>query len=138
MSKIVRSADQQMAGEVAGRALHPVTSRQKISDSQSAPEFEENHKRLRAERLARESEEMTELAPTPELPDETPTRGVNFPLRIKNALFAAGLKTVGEVRELSDEDLLRLPHFGKGSVIQLRTILGLPSTEGVRPGVPKK
>jgi DNA-directed RNA polymerase alpha subunit len=136
MSKVVRSADQQMTDEV--RALHPVTSRQKISESQSAPEFEENHKRLRAERLARESEEMTELSPTPELPDETPTRGANFPTRLKSALFAAGLKTVGEVREMSDEDLLRLPDVGKGAVIQLRRMLGLPSTDGVRPGVPKK
>ena len=56
----------------------------------------------------------------------------------KSALFAAGLKTVGEVREMSDEDLLRLPDVGKGAVIQLRRMLGLPSTDGVRPGVPKK
>jgi hypothetical protein len=52
---------------------------------------------------------MSELEPTPELPDKTPTREVRFPLRIKNALFAAGLKTVGEVRETADEALLALP-----------------------------
>ena len=52
---------------------------------------------------------MTLLEPTPELPDKTPTREVRFPTRIKNALFAAGLKTVGEVRETSDETLLSLP-----------------------------
>ena len=136
MSKAARSADQQMADEVAVRALNPMASRQKISESQSTPEFEENHKRLRAERLAR-SEEMTELAPSPELPDETPTRRLNFPTRIKNALFAAGLKTVGEVREMSDDDLLRLHDFGKGSIIQLRKMLGLPSTDGVRLNGPK-
>ena len=49
---------------------------------------------------------MSELEPTPELPDKTPTREVRFPTWIKNALFAAGLKTVGEVRETSDEALL--------------------------------
>ena len=76
---------------------------------------------------------MSELEPTPELPDDTPTRQVNFPVRIKNALFAAGLKTVGEVREMSDENLLSLPDLGKGSVLQLREMLGLPSTDGVRP-----
>jgi DNA-directed RNA polymerase alpha subunit len=77
--------------------------------------------------------EMTELEPTPELPDDTPIREVQFPTRIKNALFAAGLKTVGEVREMSDEALLGLPNFGMGSVAQLRQALGLPSTDGVRP-----
>ena len=46
------------------------------------------------------------MRPTPELPDKTPTREVRFPARIKNALFKAGLKTVGEVRETSDEALL--------------------------------
>jgi DNA-directed RNA polymerase alpha subunit len=78
-------------------------------------------------------EEMSELEPTPDLPDETPTREVRFPTRIKNALFAAGLKTVGEVRETSDEALLSLPDFGKASITHLRETLGLPSNEGVRP-----
>ena len=76
---------------------------------------------------------MSELEPTPELPDDTPIREVRFPTRIKDALFAAGLKTVGEVRETSDEALLSLPDFGKVSVANLRETLGLPSTDGVRP-----
>jgi DNA-directed RNA polymerase alpha subunit len=76
---------------------------------------------------------MSELEPTPELPDDTPIREVLFPTRIKNALFAAGLKTVGEVREMSDEALLSLPDFGDISVAHLRDALGLPSTDGVRP-----
>jgi DNA-directed RNA polymerase alpha subunit len=67
---------------------------------------------------------MSELEPTPELRDKTPTREVGFPSRIKNALFAAGLKTVGEVRETSDEALLSLPNFGKASVAYLRETLG--------------
>jgi DNA-directed RNA polymerase alpha subunit len=79
---------------------------------------------------------MSELEPTPELPDNTPTREVRFPPRIKDALFAAGLKTVGEVREMSDKALLALPEFGKVSVAHLRETLGLPSTAGIRP--PKK
>lgn len=76
---------------------------------------------------------MSELEPTPELPDDTPIREVRFPTRIKDALFAAALKTVGEVRETSDEALLSLPDFGKVSVAHLRETLGLPSTDGVRP-----
>jgi hypothetical protein len=43
---------------------------------------------------------------------------------IKNVLFAAGLETVGEVRETSDEALLSLPDFGRGSVAHLRETLG--------------
>jgi len=48
-------------------------------------------------------------------------------------LAAAGLKTVGEVRETSDETLLSFQDLGQGSVAHLRETLGLPSTEGVRP-----
>jgi len=58
--------------------------------------------------------------PTPELPDDTPISEVEFPARIRNVLAAAGLKTVGEVRETSDETLLSFQDFGKGSVVLLR------------------
>jgi len=77
---------------------------------------------------------MSELEPTPELPDDTPIREVQFPTRIKDALFAAGLKTVGEVREMSDEALFALADFGKASISHLRETLGLSSAEGVRRG----
>jgi len=56
MSKEKRSAEQQVADEADRRALHPLTSRQKISESQAAPEFQQNHKRLRADRPTREAE----------------------------------------------------------------------------------
>ena len=59
--------------------------------------------------------DRTMLEPTPELPDDTPISGVEFPARIRTVLAIAGLETVGEVRET----------------------LGLPSTDGVRP-LPKK
>jgi len=49
-----RTAEQQVADELDRRALNPMTSRQTISDSQAEPEFQENHKRLKADRLARE------------------------------------------------------------------------------------
>ena len=73
------------------------------------------------------------LDPTPQLPDDTPIDRVRFPARIHNVLVAAGLQTVGEVRETSDEALLSFPDLGKGSVAHLRETLGLPSTDGVRP-----
>jgi len=66
------------------------------------------------------------------LPDDTPLDNVRLSSRIRNALSAAGWKTVGEIREASDETLLSLQDLGKGSVSHLRETLGLPSTDGVR------
>jgi hypothetical protein len=88
------------------------------------------------EREAESEGQMTDrdlLDPTPELPDDTLISDVEFPARIRTALAAAGLKTVGEVRETSDETLLSFQDLGQGSVAHLRETLGLPSTEGVRP-----
>jgi hypothetical protein len=55
MSKEKRSAEQQVADEADRKALHPLATRQTIADNQAAPEFQQNHKRLRAARLAREA-----------------------------------------------------------------------------------
>jgi hypothetical protein len=55
MSKHKRSAEQQIADEADRRALHPLATRQMIADRQAAPAFQENHKRLKAERIAREA-----------------------------------------------------------------------------------
>ena len=78
---------------------------------------------------------MTEdlIDPTPELPDDTPIDKVQLPTRVRNALADEGLKTLGEVREKSDEELLRLQNLGENSVNYLRTTLGMPSHAGVRP-----
>jgi DNA-directed RNA polymerase alpha subunit len=67
---------------------------------------------------------MSELEPMPELPDDTPIREIRFPERIKDALFAAGIKTAGEVRAMSDDALLALPDLGRDSVSHLRETLG--------------
>jgi hypothetical protein len=76
---------------------------------------------------------MTELfKPTPERSDDTLIDRVHLPTRIRNVLEAAALKTVGEVRP--DEILLNFNDCGKNSVAYLRGALGLPSTDGVRPG----
>jgi DNA-directed RNA polymerase alpha subunit len=63
--------------------------------------------------------------PTPELPDETLISQVQFSTRILNVLEAAGLKTVGEIREASDEMSVSLPNLGVRSVAHLRDTLGL-------------
>ena len=73
------------------------------------------------------------LGPTPELPDNTPIDRVQFPARIHKALAAGRFKTVGEIRETSNEMLLNLQGLGSSSIFYLREALGLPSCDGVRP-----
>jgi DNA-directed RNA polymerase alpha subunit len=137
MSTEKRSAEKQVEDEANLRARNPNALKQKISEIQSAPEFGENHKRLRAERLSREAVERPILYPSPELPDDTPLDQVQFPARIRNAISAAGWNTVGEIREASDATLLSLQDLGKGSVNHLRETLGLRSADGVRPHTKK-
>jgi DNA-directed RNA polymerase alpha subunit len=109
-------------------------AKEAIADNEAAQRaFQGNRDRLRQERLAREAAAGPMVAPTPELPDDTPIERVIFPARIQNALRAVNLKTVGEARETSDETLIGLPDFGRGSLAELREKLGLPSTAGVRP-----
>jgi hypothetical protein len=72
------------------------------------------------------------LNPTPELPDGTLISRVHFPTHVLNALTAAGLRTVGEVRQASDAMLLSLPDLGAGPVAHLRTSLGI-YCDSVRP-----
>lgn len=115
------------------KALRVQEAQEAIADHEDARRaFNGNRERLRAERLVREAAKGPMVAPTPELPDDTPIECVIFSTRIQNALIAADLKTVGEVREASDETLISLPDFGKSSLSDLRKSLGLPSTDGVR------
>jgi DNA-directed RNA polymerase alpha subunit len=116
------------------KTLRGHEAQEAISDHEAAQKaFHENRERLREERMVREAAEGPMVAPTPELSDDTPIERVLFSIRIQNALKAADLKTVGEVREVSDATLISLPDFGKGSLSELRKKLGLPSTDGVRP-----
>jgi len=111
------------------KELRAREAQEAISDHESAQKaFHENR-----ERLAREAAEGPMVVPTPELPDDTPIERVLFSTRIHKALRAADLKNVGEVREMSDETLISLPAFGRGSLSDLRRKLGMPSTDGVRP-----
>jgi len=117
------------------KALRAREAQEAISDHEDAQRaLHGNRERLRTERMAREAAAGPMLYPVPELPDDTPLDKVRFSTRIRNAVAAAGWKTVGEIREASDATLLGLPDLGKGSVAHLREALGLPSTDGVRPG----
>src|ERR1035438_6291663 len=57
--------------------------------------------------------EPNKLDPTPGLPDDTLISDVEFPARVRKVLTAVGLKTVGEVRETSDDLLLSSQDLGR-------------------------
>jgi DNA-directed RNA polymerase alpha subunit len=67
---------------------------------------------------------MTSYDPDPNLPDYVSIDQVRFSHRIKWALVAAGLKTVGDVRNTSDATLLSIQNLGQNSVTRLRNELG--------------
>jgi DNA-directed RNA polymerase alpha subunit len=116
------------------KTLRGREAQEALADHEAAQKaFHQNRERLREERIVREAAEGPMVAPTPELPDDTPIERVLFSTRIQNALRAADLKTVGEVREILDETLISLPDFGRASLFDLRRKLGLPSADGVRP-----
>jgi DNA-directed RNA polymerase alpha subunit len=64
------------------------------------------------------------LEPSPQLPDGTLIADIALPTRIRNALSFAGLKTVGEVRQTSNETFLTFQDFGPRSIATLRRLLG--------------
>src|SRR6202043_2863127 len=88
------------------KSLRSREAEEAIAEHESAQKaFHENRERLREERLRREKAAGPMLYPAPELPDDTPVENVRFATRIRNALNAAGMKTIGEVRETSDDRL---------------------------------
>jgi hypothetical protein len=116
------------------KTLRSREAKEAIAEHENAQKaFHENRERLREDRLGREEAAGPMLYPAPELPDETSLENVRFVTRIRNALNAGGMKTIGEVRGASDAALLSLPDFGSSSLSFLRGALGLPSTNGVRP-----
>ena len=133
MSDEKKTGDAARAEREARKAFRTADAAEAMTEHEASEKaFGDNRARLRAERIARETAAGPILAPTPELPDDTLLERVILPARIQNALREAGLKTVGEVREASDETLTSFPDLGKGSVDDIRDKLGLASTEGVR------
>ena len=133
MSDNKKSTDPRLSA-AERKAQRSQEAQEAIADLEKAHrDFHENRDRLREERLPREEAAGRMLYPAPELPDDTLIEQVRFSSRIRNALNAAGMKTIGEVRETSDDNLLSLQDLGPSSISYLREALGLPSTDGVRP-----
>jgi DNA-directed RNA polymerase alpha subunit len=90
--------------------------------------FNDNRERLRSERLAREATDPAGgklVMPTPQLPDDTPIEKLQLTTRMREALHAGGLRTVGEIRNKSDQQLLTIRDLGSGSIAHLRAALGV-------------
>ncbi|MBN9008233.1 MAG: hypothetical protein J0H40_22835 [Rhizobiales bacterium] len=66
--------------------------------------------------------------PSSDLPDGTLIEVVRLPLTMRNALTHAGLKTIGEVRAATNDELHFIPDIGANSVTYLRLTLGLRTT----------
>jgi DNA-directed RNA polymerase alpha subunit len=106
------------------KLLRDTKEQEAMSGHNDAEEaFHDNRERLRTARLAREAATGPILYPAPGLPDETPIDNVRFSTRITNALNAAGVKTVGEIRQASDATLLSFQDLGAGSIAHLRETL---------------
>lgn len=115
------------------KALKSHEAHEAIADNEAQKAFHENRERMREERLRREAAAGPMFYPASELPDDTLILNVRFSTRIRKALNAEGMKTIGEIREASDAKLLSLPDFGKESVAYLRQTLGLASAASLRP-----
>jgi hypothetical protein len=72
------------------------------------------------------------IDPSPELPDDVSVANVVLPPEVQQALSAAGLRTVGDVREAPDTKILQIRGLGGTWLALLRKTLGLPSSLGVR------
>jgi DNA-directed RNA polymerase alpha subunit len=124
MSGIRKSTDAGLTN-AERKSLRESEAQEAMSDHDDAEKaFHDNRERLRTARLAREAVAGPVFYPALGLPDETPIVNVRFSTRITNALNAAGLKTIGEVRQASDATLLSLQNLGPGSVARLRETLG--------------
>jgi hypothetical protein len=63
------------------------------------------------------------LHPTPDLAGDTPVHEIRLPRAIRQTLYGAGLITVGDVREATNETLLSLK-LNAGVVDFIRATLG--------------
>lgn len=56
------------------------------------------------------------IDPSPELPDDTLIESVELPPKLKDTLVTAGLKTVGDIRETPDSEILQIQNLGKSAL----------------------
>ena len=69
-------------------------------------------------------------APAASLPDGTPVEGLPLRRPTINALRLGGVLTLGDLRAMPDRELLRLRHFGRGTLAEVRAIVPPPEADG--------
>lgn len=69
---------------------------------------------------------MAAVNPSPDLLDTTLIETVRLPPTVREALTNAGLKTIGEVRAATADELYAIVDIGANSVTYLRLALGHP------------
>jgi DNA-directed RNA polymerase, alpha subunit/40 kD subunit len=62
------------------------------------------------------------VIPQGPIPDYTRIGSLDLPSRLRNALFGHNVLTVGNLRALSDAEILRIPEVGRVSLERLRPI----------------
>jgi Bacterial RNA polymerase, alpha chain C terminal domain len=92
-------------GEAAGRALAWATSAHKIFASGVNSPLSPSYK---------------PKAQMPETPDSTPIEDLDISIRLRNACLNANILTVGDMRRVTDGEMLRRPNFGRVSLAEMR------------------
>jgi hypothetical protein len=66
---------------------------------------------------------VTDRARVNSLPDETPVEELPLPRSTINKLFGGDVLTLGQLRTMSDADLLRLRRLGHGTLAEVRALV---------------
>jgi Bacterial RNA polymerase, alpha chain C terminal domain len=74
---------------------------------------------------------VTDRARVALLPDETPVGALPLLSAVRNALRDGDVRTLGELRTMSDRELMRLRRFGPKSLAAVRAVV--PASAGAAP-----
>ena len=75
---------------------------------------------------------MSDLSKAASLPDDTPVELLPLRRHAINALRAAGILTLGELKPMSDRELLALRFFGRGALANVRSLVPAPVRKDAR------
>lgn len=89
--------------------------------------------------LDEELEEVEDIEETPKsssLTDTTPLEDLELSVRAYNCLRRAGVTTVGQLRSMSDEELMKVRNLGRKSMEEVKSVLqSIPVLAKEAPGV---
>ena len=88
----------------------------------------ERIEQLKAELHTRRQERISQGTVVTEFNDDTLVSDLDMPIHAFNALLDNGIATVGQLRVVSDAELLCTPNFGDRSLAEVRALV--PSASG--------